>query len=1536
MHSSSMHRRLKQMSNVSSMMESSNLQQKRLEEASSSNSEPSSSEQTLNSHKSELIIQCVNVVSSSNSKDNIGEERETLTVTRSNSLKNEINKPTYLQIHRHSLSTGISSVNKLQGRYEGISKSTDNTLNANTTIHSKANVTENAESRKTVLIKPSISNDGSKGTFKSELTTKLFQPSQSEVSPVETKETTDANRVTTNTINNKNLEETPEQLLSKTKSNIEKLQNNLSTKLSSDTIEKLRNKYSPAGFGYPKGGVYKRQFSEPSKIPLPKPKIAEKPKIIPEIKAVLVKEVLVLQDDVYKTQTAPITEGIKDENSNVVINLQHVESKTEDNVKAPKDLTNSSKSLSDATDNSDISKEKSTSTFSCGLCKNEDSIPKENTKIHEKKSSDKVFSSHAVHNSKNGVNQDTDRIEEKEIPRSILKQPQIPDTVKETEHTDNIEIDVEYSKIEFANPEDKHFIVRRSSSEDSIYKIESLLADFVMDKKPKEKKRSNSFRKLLTGGLFGRDKKKTEENKLKQKKDGGVSSENAHNESQLFDRNSSRRHTVDSSNSRREIQKNTNAISGSSHYQTPVTSYRRTADEHDRYTEMSSSGSFVSNRPPKYSSEHYLPMGNGNSNLNSNNNKDIHLNRETVSKYIDTSSSSSITIDFDRNSTYQNALIAQAEMRKIRESGNGPNKHLQGKNRTEHHSSSPEMFRDNPSQQAGNTSQNLQLVKPKALIPINSERPLPNPYHTKHEKLKNIDGYENLEIGQTLERNLNFDNSKPLSQKTNVVFEDVYGTVFDCVNPHQQLENRNELGLRCISPEQKNSKSLESSKLKLPPNREKIDLQPRIRSPIPQAKVSTEKIIATELLKNKRSPSRSSTNLQEQPKDDSRYSSPTRPSSYQGSNIYENTFHFSEKASPTRDQVYPNSSPKMEDRIAELSKVKNNKHYLLAAEWHRKQREFDKSPAIETPQITTNVMVHVNPSDENSLYNNVTPSSGTKKKNMQTSSPVPLVQEQASPRSINTSFNNLSLHSTYQQNSPSPSSKEDKQHILQNVEAFYWRELKKLKDKEEQDILNYRRQQIQFYGYVEDPVLSRRSRSVSPNVQRGRRSLSLPRDVRPIQNPTRMTILGPEPIPEGRPVIAKKPIPLPTETSPLRQPLQKNPNFIRNSFERSTIGPIGVNKPYLPADGLKGNKQTGPIFKRGSLAVGEYSLENPYQLCKRVSFESNQNSSHPSSWPTKNGFTKSPPTRRIEREVPLDDEVFLPNGFQPNFSKRTGDLYERRRVEREQYRTQQGYAPYYGVVQRQLNYPERSVQDEFVPHKEPIYVSTGSKKITVSNKVCDIYGQIHDSKQNLSNSSKEYDRTRYQNQDNAINSQQYGQIRQSGLMYGELKSPSVAYQSYNQLSTQPNFVRGTRLTASVNDMYKRYPYENVRVVDDRPPSDTRYFTDKSAPMPQRPLPPVPERRDSRAISVRKLIRGYAPISDNESGSEAGEVQRILQTGSKQNRINLADSNVSEVLFGDLLRNYKAVELILRQNLKTVLIDLSYCDYKGQIHKENLN
>ncbi|VEN53103.1 unnamed protein product, partial [Callosobruchus maculatus] len=56
-------------------------------------------------------------------------------------------------------------------------------------------------------------------------------------------------------------------------------------------------------------------------------------------------------------------------------------------------------------------------------------------------------------------------------------------------------------------------IILRSESEESLDKVNKELNLFTMDKHPKEKKKSSSFRRILTGKIFTKDKKKKEEEK---------------------------------------------------------------------------------------------------------------------------------------------------------------------------------------------------------------------------------------------------------------------------------------------------------------------------------------------------------------------------------------------------------------------------------------------------------------------------------------------------------------------------------------------------------------------------------------------------------------------------------------------------------------------------------------------------------------------------------------------------------------------------------------------------------------------------------------------------------------------------------------------------------------------------------------------------------------------------------------------------------------------------------------------------------------
>ncbi|KAF2902920.1 hypothetical protein ILUMI_03263 [Ignelater luminosus] len=1425
---------------------------------------------------------------------------EETSLARNNLSKSRINKSAYIKLHRHSFSsTGNSSVDKLKGRYEYIAKQqTDNNLKANIGTRAKAN----SDKSSTNDVKNSFESDkqtegehekGNAQNLKSTevLKSEFINSPKSEPKEEPTKFTTSSEKET----------KSCENLLLKTTSNIEKLQNNLSTKLSSDTIEKLRTKYSPASYGYPRetsaSKIPKKvQFQEeqPTKIPVPTPRVKS-------------------QTEKKETQNKDNQEPKEN------LNKKEIQTVTVKLVSVPEPAGK-------IIDSIDISKDENSNTI---------------------------------------VTNDPNSSEIKRVKPALPLKPKLPERIPEEtlqkssenqlEQITGVEIEVTYDNIEFAEPEDKHFIERHSSSEDSVDKLESFFSEIVMDKKPKEKKRSNSFKRMLTGGLFGRDKKKSEEDKSKhKKKDNAIFADNAQNESQAFDRNSSLRHTIDNSYPRRDSRGNNTTYhsshssgSGPLYYYSPPPQLRKPPDDaslRNRYTEMK--GSFISNNHPSYSPEDYVPMDNGNLSK-------AEIPQRTymnVNKYIDTSSSSSNTLESEnRNCTYQNALIAQAEMRQIRENENlhrnsqksGIPINLSRKNspgfqenrylNIEKHSNSPEMFRDT----IQDSTQSLQLVKPKALIPINSERPLPNPYHNNQDKIDSLDSYESFD-DKTLDRNLNVDNLKPYPHKNNlyartnnatekinnrpVVVEEIYGTVFDSITPQNSPQtNFDYLRTRSLSPEQSrrsssspscksptSPRSLEASKLRLPPNREKVELQPRIKSPIPQVKVSTDKIIATELLrKTSPIPEKTTTKLQRSP-----HASPIRSPTMMHGNTPENQnqsnrspmtspkAHSTPQAASQSNNDYvclrkkPSTSPKEESPVDRFSpREVSAAECLEAAEWQRQQRELDKSPALESPQqITTDVLVHVNPEEQYIIKNNYPSPSST----LRQQSPVNHMHfQQVSPRSAFSSLNNVRPQTPLQQSIPSPNSKSpDKQHMLQNVEAFYWRELRKLKDREEQDLLRYRQQQLYVYGYVEDPVLSRRSRSVSPSAQRGRRSLSLPRDSRPIPNTTiRPVYIGPEIIPEGRPVIAKKPIQLPTESAygQVRQPLQRNPNFIRNTFERSTIGPIGTNRQpqlyenYYPKQGYQ------PIFKRGSLTSNVPISDTQLQASKKVSFSNRQNSNNQQVWPTKNGFTRSPPTRRVDREISMDDEVFLPNT--PNTPKTPKTPQNRNSDERyayysnipqtsqqqQIYQNATGRDPMYvsRIPRTETDYPDKRVQ-------EGLYGRTGSRQITVSNKVCDIYGQIHETNQSPKKSGLPP----------AGVSQNYGQIKQMGLMYGQLQqNPNnvTVGRSFNHLNSPPqsNFVRGTRLTASVNDMYKRYSNERARYeVDPRYQTRAMYTGEKVIDAPNRPLPPLPERKDTRGLLLKKNVSGYVPISDTESGSEAGEVQRILQSGVRQKNFSV--------------------------------------------------
>ncbi|XP_044268202.1 coiled-coil domain-containing protein CG32809 isoform X3 [Tribolium madens] len=597
--------------------------------------------------------------------------------------------------------------------------------------------------------------------------------------------------------------------------------------------------------------------------------------------------------------------------------------------------------------------------------------------------------------------------------------------------------------------------------------------------------------------------------------------------------------------------------------------------------------------------------------------------------------------------------------------------------------------RDTPPR-AKETYQNIQVVKPKSVTPSPSPR--------------------------TIERNLNRSNSKEYPDKPNITPEDTYGTVFDSLeySPSRNGDLK-PVNTRSSVTSPKPPLSLESTKLRLPSNREIYEPLPRVKSPIPTNRVSTDKIIATELLKGTRSP--------------------TPP-----------------KRTVSKEVITgkPPMSP--------------------------------KSPRKNEPQvdrIVTNALVHA-PRPETPL---------------RAATPVELRMSVSMKMSPN------------------------KKDIRKSVEEYYWKELKKLKEEEDSRLYA-----MQVNGYFEEQAKLKRSRSLSPS-RVGRRSLSLPRDNRVVYDGVRVQQ---QPIPEDQIMTGRH--------------FVYDQGFIRGSTERRTV------------DSLQ-----RPIFRRGSLSKQE--IYEP-QYNKRVSFSNGQQ-----AWPTRNGYVQSPPQRRLGSE--LEDDVFVDSPKEPIYGTRyTGQnepIYSNRILDK--FRAQQLYEsprrqlynqvpPQMGsrrssmeaiprqdiyVSRNQIRRPVSNIPEDYtrIPFQqypsnsqsslrnsiyssrqsmaEPIY---GQKHVSVRNKFCDIYGQIHDSPK-------------------------------SGVVMGQLTSP-VPHQP-------EHFVRGSRLTSSANDVGQRIYEPRIQKFP-----------------PNRPLPPPPTKPNR------------LQVSDTESGSDASEIQRIMQNKTKNKKRGFFD------------------------------------------------
>lgn len=1201
--------------------------------------------------------------------------------------------------------------------------------------------------------------------------------------------------------------------VSRTADHISQLQNNLKVKLSKETVEELKNKYSPTSFGYPRlsksNSFSKVQFSDNCpklpKVPIPKPRIS------------------LTKDDALKW------ENIKSE-------FEKPESPKENT------LPENNK---------------------------EEFVVIEPVRVTSPTPEQPV----TVFASSSTLDSILDEVPSKDHNFNYLGG-------KFDSNFDSIS-DIDVSSIKYAEPEEKHFVLKESSSEDSVKQVSDFLSDIVMEKKPKEKKkRSGSFRSIM-GNIFGKDKSKT-------KKNDKTITDNSQNESSSFVRNSAQRHTIGGSHPTRER-------NPSNQQREPYYANRRTFgnEPDDRGREMEerfaqthiNKFNDIKNNFTKYEqsqnyrpSEDYICMDQGPKNINHS--RSAYSNNSSINKYIDTSSSTSTLESDKQRNTYENSLIAQAELRLARQNngvqrsnsyrgGLPPSLYSKRSSDTEStnrngYSNSPERFSETPPR-AQSTYQNLQLIKPKAVIPISSERPLPNPYHndSEEDRQANKNNQMNDNGYKTIERNMNNDDGKQYPGKSpsaQPYFDDTYGTVFDCVD----YDKRNRKMDSSPSPQSRyasntspstssspRSPSLEGSKLRLPSNRERVELQPRLKSPIPPAKVSTEKIIATELLRTARSPTptRKAQNVRSSPshqrleipidypevtdKTDSPPTSDNKDNAYRNKESEPVALSHS---TPRHNGVEIRKKPPVSPRKP------NAEQYLEAAEWYKRQKEIDQFPTIpvESPTLlVTSAVVHSDPSAPNPNKRPETP-----KQNMYP------VERATTP--VNHRLSTSSIKT-------SP----EKQEIRQHVEAYCWKELKKLKDQKELELYYYQ----QAFGCNDDSVLAtRKSRSASQIPQRGRRSLSLPREMRPVKAPIQQQ----EMLYGTRQQYPPSPVQVPRQSRPPLTPIPQEAiygQFIRNSPIRRTIGPVGVsNQQRASYDNYSTSSEMGvrPIFNRGSLSNQDF-VDSQTQSLKRVSF-SNPQSPY---WPTKDGLTQSPPQRRPEkqRDNSVDDEVFVPAS--PRVSSRTDAVYGQRIPARAPQEAIYGRRTEVPVGESGIRSSKQSLSREASSDRElnaiyqqnlqripseSLYGRSGHKQIRVNNKYADMYGQIHDT-----------------------NEPQYA-LQKSGVVYGQLQqNPNVSFHP-----PPSGFVRGTRLTASANDMYKRLAQSG----DPRYRSDTfafepiyekqhvpngHYGYGARVISPNRPLPPLPNERSS---SLLPRSRRYPAASDTES--DVSDFRRVAQ------------------------------------------------------------
>lgn len=1463
--------------------------------------------------------------------------------------------------------------------------------------------------------------------------------------------------------------------LSESQSKIAKLQQSLPTKLSDATVESLKNKYSPASFGYPKSFI--KSQSEGSKIP----SLISRSSTDTSLKSESDKPTTVSTTDKQKELDIPVagdTEEKTEENSspskgtNVTVERRRT-FRTELFI-----LPNEADVLKNKEENNNYEKSESytdtvasQNTESTSVKRKEEIEVKANT-VQAKFISSEIFPKELVEPVSVTVKATT---EEKPVIEYILVEDpseQSSDTLTESEdsqilnRTEPVRVPEKNSEILKVADDDSSSITLTDDCETGSYTSEISYCEVYEDlqepemedpKKKPQKKRSNSFRRIFSFGS-SKDKKKNEDAKNEKtksstngKKKDHMLSDNAQNEAHVFDRNASQRHTVSghynsrdwerrnanikenvpcepyysNASDRHQSQKQDDQYSSSNYENNRMVSNLPIPPSRQPSTTKDYQGNMIDDRLNQMQYDMYLAQKT-NQQLNSNligsqqqqrnideyvcmdssdkvNRTDLtqpgFINAHSIDKYIDTTSSSSIsTLESDtRNIIYENAIKTNKTVQKVQNSANikspVPNNFDRNIGKDSSPASgtgekcyerpkfadSPEIFTTTPRRVQG-----PQLIKPKAIIPINTERPLPNPYRTlrdgqqsKSPDPNNPENFygnipapiENPRTGKNImpdipshyankdtvygkpvvaPRNIQVNESTYGNiQKNEEEKEEVYGVVYDSlipvgaqlkitkppiINSGKQMEKRS----RSVSPSRRhkavtlsssqsfrqkpksppvqvsppspNRKELEATKLKLPANREKAE--PRLKSPVEdrrnQVKKTpepTKKMVELTKKENINTipshqkleieinyPDNNINEAQDRKETPEKFMFSSNESdnnqiNHQLSPSRTTNIKRSKPVSPNRPKSFTHSTPKGHGGDPQLSDVSYSEIPRMAALKSPVLNRTDSPVSVISSQsmssIASKTKLPMPSEDLKDLKNTEVyfweqtsqhENQMAKKEDMspqqspqQLLTHVTVHQPKSSPRKSDPPPVTISVSAPIEHPQQKPPASPQKVQNLQNVEAYYWQQIKKLKEKEEHEIYN---QQLQLMARqnamnIQPELMNQqRSRSMMVGSRAGqKRSMSLPRDaMSPANQRMGNDLYGytrtgrQESIPEGRalvdPRISAERLQQYAEYGVVRQniPIQ-NSNFVRGIPQRSTVGPISMKKQahttdsiyenYFPGVELRNqarsvntNSGYAPIFKRGSLVSGQNSTQqdSPPQSNKKVSFSSAQ-SDEGQIWPTKNGFTQSPPTRRVDKRTDsMDDEVFLVSN--------TDNL---KNMQIQQDPRNQMFVNY--NITKDPIYVSTKLSQTQPVSKDPIYATktgqreplygrtTTGKQVTVNNKVCDFYGQIHES--------------------GNIQPKIYGNIQKTGVIYGQLQqnpvpgSPlSLRNQCLNR--SDPTFVRGSRLTVSFNDMQ----------------------TDG----PRRPLPPVP----GPDLSQQKLHgRVNPPVSESESGSEAGEVQRIM-------------------------------------------------------------